>query len=113
GAGLSLLLYIAQEYCALSIQERLADESLQSLIGIGIIFILAIFVFRLYKELFGDEEAKNEFNKKGALKVFRESNQGKDPVLILLLYATFIGLILSQLFQVLYPIFNNLCVYGG
>src|SRR5690606_5348021 len=32
GAGLSLLLYIAQEYCALSIQERLADESLQSLI---------------------------------------------------------------------------------
>lgn len=112
GAGLSLLLYVAQEYCALPIQERLADDSLQSLIGIGIIFMLAIFAFRLYRELFGDQEAKNEFHQKGALKVFRESNQGKDPWFILLLYALFIGLILSQVFQVLYPIFSNLCVYS-
>jgi hypothetical protein len=111
GAGLSLLLYVAQEYCALPIQERIADDSLQSLIGIGIIFMLAIFAFRLYKELFGDLEAKNEFHQKGALKVFRESNKGKDPWFILLLYALFLGLILSQVFQVLYPIFSNLCVY--
>lgn len=111
GAGLSLLLYVAQEYCALPLQERIADDSLQSLIGLGIIFMLAIFAFRLYRELFGDQEAKNEFHQKGALKVFRESNQGKDPWFVLLLYALFIGLILSQVFQVLYPIFSNLCVY--
>lgn len=111
GAGLSLLLYVAQEYCALPIQERIADDSLQSLIGIGIIFMLAIFALRLYRELFGDQDAKNEFHQKGALKVFRESNQGKDPWFILLLYALFIGLILSQVFQVLYPIFSNLCIY--
>lgn len=110
GAGLSLLLYVAQEYCALPLQARTADDSLQSLISIGVIFILAIFAFRLYRELFGDQEAKSEFHQKGALRVLRESNRGKDPWFILLMYALFIGLILSQIFQVLYPIFSNLCV---
>jgi len=111
GAGLSLILFIAQSYCALDISKRVADDSLQSLIGISLIFITVIFTVRLYRELFGDPNAKREFDKLGALKVFRDANKGKDSYIILILYASFMGLILGQLFQVLHPIFNNLCVY--
>lgn len=111
GAGLSLILFIAQSYCDLDVTQRLADDSLQSLIGISILFIGVIFAIRLYRELFGDPNAKREFDKIGALKVFRAANKGKDSILLLVLYASFMGLILGQLFHVLYPIFNNLCIY--
>ncbi len=111
GAGLSLILFIAQSYCALDVTQRVANDSLQSLIGISILFIGVTFVVRLYRELFGDPNAKREFDKLGALKAFRDANKGKDSFIILFLYASFMGLILGQLFQVLYPIFNNLCVY--
>lgn len=111
GAGLSLILFIAQSYCALDVSKRLADDSLQSLIGISLVFIGVTFTVRLYRELFGDSTAKREFDKLGALKVFRDANKGKDSLLFLVLYASFMGLILGQLFEVLYPIFNNLCVY--
>lgn len=112
GAGLSLVLFIAQSYCALDVAERVANDSLRSLIGISVIFIGFIFIIRLYRELFGDSKAKREFDKLGALKVLRDINKGKDSVIILILYASFMGLILGQLFEVLYPIFNNLCIYG-
>lgn len=111
GAGLSLILFIAQSYCALDLTARLADDSLRSLVGISVLFIGVIFVIRLRRELFGDPEGKREFDKVGVLKSLRDANDGKDSFLILVLYASFMGLILSQLFQVLYPIFNNLCVY--
>lgn len=113
GAGLSLILFIAQSYCGLDITERVADDSLKSLIGISVIFIGVIFVSRLYRELFGNPKTKREFDRIGALQSFRDANDGKDSIIILVLYASFMGLILGQLFQVLYPIFNNLCVYGG
>ncbi len=111
GAGLSLILFIAQSYCALDISKRVADDSLQSLIGISIIFIGVTFGVRLYRELFGDPNAKREFDKVGVLQSFRNANEGKDSYIILVLYASFMGLILGQLFEVLYPIFNSLCVY--
>lgn len=111
GAGLSLILFIAQSYCGLDITQRVADDSLKSLIGISLIFIGVTFGVRLYRELFGDPNAKREFDKVGALQSFRDANKGKDSYLILVLYASFMGLILGQLFEVLYPIFNNLCVY--
>ena len=111
GAGLSLILFIAQSYCALDITQRVANDSLQSLIGISIIFIGVTFGVRLYRELFGDPNAKREFDKVGVLQSFRNANEGKDSYIILVLYASFMGLILGQLFEVLYPIFNNLCVY--
>ena len=111
GAGLSLILFIAQSYCALDITLRVADDSLKSLIGISIIFIGVTFGVRLYRELFGDPDAKREFDKVGVLKSFRDANEGKDSYIVLVLYASFMGLILGQLFEVLYPIFNSLCVY--
>lgn len=111
GAGLTLILFIAQSYCALPIQEQVSSDSLKSLIGIGIFFIGITFVVRLYGELFGNPHAKREFDKMGALKVFRDANKGKDSIFVLIFYAVFMGLILGQLFEVLYPIFSNLCVY--
>lgn len=111
GAGLSLILFIAQSYCGLDVSERMADDSLRSLIGISILFIGVIFVVHLRRELFGDPEAKREFDKVGVLKSLRDANDGKNSILILVLYASFMGLILGQLFEVLSPIFNNLCIY--
>lgn len=111
GAGLSLILFIAQSYCALDISHRVSNNSLQSLIGMSLIFISITFGVRLYRELFGDLDAKREFDKRGALQVFRDANKGKDSILFLIFYASFMGLILGQLFQVLYPLFSSLCIY--
>jgi len=110
-AGLSLILFIAQSYCGLAIEDQVSNDALKSLINMGLVFVGGLFILRLYRELFGDPEAKREFDKIGALQTFRDINKGKHSYLLLFLYASFMGLILGQLFQVLYPIFNNLCVY--
>lgn len=113
GAGLSLLLYIATEYCNVPSIDRIADSALINLLNLGILFVGVVFTVSLYKELFGDPEAKSKWLQMGALQIFKESNQGKHSWLVLSFYALSMGVILGELFQVLYPIFSHLCVYGG
>jgi hypothetical protein len=111
GAGLSLLLFISIEYCRVPIEMRIADEALINLINLGIIFLGFVFITSLFKELFGNQKSDNPLDQKGALQIFKEINQGRHSWLLLSLYAISLGIILGQLFQVLYPIFNNLCIY--
>lgn len=114
GAGLSLILFIAQSYCALPTQERIANSSLQTLIGFGLAYISVLFLARMYHELFGNPEAKRRLDQVGTLQIVFDANKGKTSmvlILVLALYAVSIGTILGEVFQVLYPIFNHLCVY--
>lgn len=111
GTGLSLLLFIAQSYCSLPSDKQNSNDALESLIALSVLFIMLMFGICLYRELFGNPEAKREFDKIGVFKFFRAMNEGKDPILLLVLYAAFMGLILGRMFQVLYPIFSNLCIY--
>ena len=111
GAGLSLLLFISIEYCRVPIEMRIADEALINLINLGLLFLGFVFITSLFKELFGNQKSDNPLDQKGALQIFKEINHGKHSWLLLSLYAVSLGVIIGQLFQVLYPIFNNLCVY--
>ncbi len=111
GAGFSLIIFIAQEYCKVPMELRISDSSLKVFIGFGLFYTIIIFIGTLYKELFGDKNSENDLNKKGTFKIFREINNGKDHWLVLLIYAIVFGVFLGQIFQVLYPIVNNICIY--
>lgn len=111
GAGLSLIIFIADEYCKLDASIRTINKSVETLVEIGMFYVAGLFVVCLYKELFGDKEAKSETRQKGIFKVLKERNGGKHSLLILSFYAIFFGALLAQLLQVVFLIVKNLCVY--
>lgn len=111
GASFSLIIFISQEYCRVPIEARMSDKSLEVFLAFGLLYVGTVFIKSLYKELFGDKDSKDELTQKGAFKIFREINNGKDSFFILLIFAIVFGTFLGQLFQVIYPIVNNICIY--
>lgn len=109
--GLSLIIFIGDEYCQLPVTQQTANNSLMTLISIGFIYIAVQFVYSLYKELFGDKEAKEEWRRKGALAIFKEANSNKYSWFVLVVFALFVALFVSQVYQVINPIIHGLCVY--
>lgn len=82
-----------------------------TLLGIGFIYVVVQFVWSLFKELFGDKEAKEEWRRKGTIAVFKEANGNKHSWLVLVVYGLFVALFVSQIYNVIYPIIHGLCVY--
>lgn len=111
GASFSLIVFISQEYCKVPVEARISDKSLEVFLAFGLLYVGSVFVKSLYKELFGDKDSKDELVKKGTFKIFREINDGKDSFLVLLIFSIVFGTFLGQLFQVFYPIINNICIY--
>lgn len=111
GASFSLIVFISQEYCKVPVEARISDKSLEVFLAFGLLYVGSVFVKSLYKELFGDKYSKDELVKKGTFKIFREINDGKDSFLVLLIFSIVFGTFLGQLFQVFYPIINNICIY--
>lgn len=109
--GLSLIIFIGQSYCALPISEQIANASLMTLMGFGFIYVMAQFARSLYKELFGDKQAREEWRKKGLITIFKEINQNKHSWLILITYGLLVSLFLWQIYSVINPIIHGLCVY--
>ena len=99
GAGLSLMILLAQSYCAVPAISRTADNALKSLLIFSIIFIAVEFARSLYKEM-----------KIGADKL-KEINDQKWPWMVMILYAVFIGAFIWQIDAVASPIIFNLCIY--
>ena len=95
---LSLILFIADEYCKVPLAHQTADSALMTLVGVGMIYIGIKFFWTVY------EEAKNRVHK------LREVDR-KQSWLILVPYALFTGLFSWQVISVVLPIVNNLCVY--
>ncbi len=111
GASFSLIIFIAQEYCRVPIEVRISDKSLEVFLVFGLLYVGSVFIKSLYKELFGDKNSKDELIQKGTFKIFREINDGRDSWIVLIIFAIVFGTFLGQLFQVLYPIVNNICIY--
>ncbi len=109
--GLSFILFIGQSYCGLPEVDRVANDSLMTLVGFGFIYIGVQFVRSLYKELFGDKQAKEEWRQKGMIPLFKEMNGNKHSWLVLLTYGALISLFIWQIYSVINPIINGLCVY--
>ena len=99
GAGLSLIIFLAQSYCEVPLPARNADDALKSLVVFGLIYIGVEFCFSIYKEAIS------------RIKTLREANDDKRPWVVLIPFALFTGLFIWQVVQVLLPIIQNLCVY--
>jgi hypothetical protein len=99
--GLSFIIFIGQSYCALPIDQHVANDSLSTLIGFGLIYVVAQLGRSLYRELFGDKEAKE-----GMVNLFKDANRNKHPWMILVIYGLLISLFLWQISRVIMPIIH-------
>jgi hypothetical protein len=96
-AGLSLLIFLAQSYCA-SGRTLGGDSALKSLLGIGLLYISYYFFSSVYDSLI--ENLKKINKPKGFWKF-----------LIIISYVAIVGLFIWELYQVIGPIISGLCVF--
>lgn len=108
--GLSFIIFIGQSYCAPEV-AKVANDSVMTLIGFGFLYVVTQFVRSLYKELFGDKQAKEEWRQKGMIPLFKEINGGKHSWLVLVTYGALVSLFVWQVYSVIKPIIDGLCVY--
>lgn len=99
GASLSLVIFLAQSYCGAPNLTQSGNNALQTLLAFSIIYISFDFFKSLYKEVTG-------YTKK-----MKEANDGKNPWILLVPFAFFVGIFLWQLYQVMSPILSSLCIY--
>jgi hypothetical protein len=99
GASLSLIIFLAQSYCDVSNLTQSSNDAFKSLLGFSIIYLGFDFIRSLYKEVMSHR------------KRMKEVNNGKNPWFFLVPFALFIGVFLWQLYQVMFPILNSLCIY--
>ena len=109
--GLGFIIFVGQAYCDLPLSQHVADDSLMTLIGFGFIYVVAQFCRSLYRELFGDREAKEEWRQKGIINLFKEANRNKHSWTILVIYGLLISLFVWQIYTVIKPIIDGLCIY--
>jgi len=110
--GLSLIIFIGQAYCAPDV-AHIANDSLKTLIGFGFIYVITQFFMNLYRELFGDKNSDSESKRKGTIIILKEINQGKHSWFILIIFILLISLFVWQIYRVITPIIQGLCIYKG
>ena len=98
-AGLSLLIFLAQAYCAVPTYTMNGDNALKGLLIIGLIYTTTDFLKILYKGLV--EHLKTIQNIKSHL----------EKVLVVVLFLAFALLFVTAVYQVMSPIIWGLCVY--
>lgn len=108
-AILSIVIFLAQSYCNLPTNLHSADDALKSIFGFGMIYSVSVFMIALYKEMMGDEKKE----KKSHLTIFKEINEGKISWIILCLYVLSMAIFISQIYQVMRVLINNMCIYKG
>lgn len=99
--GLSLLIYLAQSYCAPEVARTTpGDAALKALIILGLSFVMYDFLTKIYKKF-------NEHSQK-----FKENGnwdwRGRTMIGLLLFFT---GSLVLMVYQVLGPIILGLCVY--
>jgi len=99
GASLSLIIFLSQSYCDLPNIVRTGDDALKTLLSLGLVYIAFNFLWSLYKEI------------ASLSKTLKKLNKGKKPWIILLPFALFTGIFVWQIYQVVQPIVQNLCIY--
>ncbi|MEN9342141.1 MAG: hypothetical protein RIQ54_397 [Candidatus Parcubacteria bacterium] len=109
--GLSFIIFIGQSYCALPLDRHVADSSLMTLIGFGFTYVATQFCWSLYRELFGDKQAKEEWRQKGMTGIFKDANRNEHSWLFLVVYGLLISLFVWQIYSVIKPIIDGLCIY--
>lgn len=99
GASLSLIIFLAQSYCATPDLTQSGNDALKTLLAFSFIYLGFDFFRSLYTEVTNHT------------KKMKEANNGKNPWIFLVPFALFVGIFLWQLYQVVLPIFSSLCIY--
>jgi hypothetical protein len=105
--SLTLIIFLGQSYCGPDVVHN-ANDAAMMIVGCGFVYSIGIFIVSLYKELWGD---KKDPDKKGSFKTIKEIYEGKVPWMISIPYALFIGIFLVDLYRVVNPIIQSLCIY--
>ena len=98
-AEISLLIFLAQSYCAIPNRVISGDNALKTLLLVGILYISFYFFHSLYKGL-------TEKYKK-----FKDEKRSLEKIIIIILFLFFIGFYVWIIYQVIKPIILNLCIY--
>lgn len=98
-AELSLLIFLAQSYCSLSIKPSGTKEALQSLLIIGLSYIIYNFVKSLI------DVCKNRY------KIIKNDKSWFFKTISISLFIFFAGVFVWQIFLVVNPIISGLCIY--
>lgn len=97
-AELSLLIFLAQSYCAVPEHSAASDAALKTLGGIGLVYIALGFFRSLYKA------ARDHY------KTIAKDNWSAQKVFTVAFFLMFAGLFTWQVYLVMKPIVLNLCV---
>lgn len=98
-AELSLLIFLAQSYCDLSVKPAGTKEALQSLLIIGILYI----IYNFAKSLM--DVCKNRY------KIIKNDKGWFYKTIAISLFIFFAGVFIWQIFLVVSPIVSGLCIY--
>ena len=98
-AELSLLIFLTQSYCNLSVKPDGTKEALQSLLIIGLSYIIYNFI----KSLLG--ACKNRY------KIIKNDRGWFFKTISISLFIFFAGVFIWQIFLVVNPIISDLCIY--
>jgi len=98
-AGLSLLIFLAQSYCAVPSHTIAGDNALKGLLGVGLVYVSYYFLRSLYKSL-----SEN-------LKKIEDKKWSWEKILFVVLFLIFTTLLAWDIYQIVQPIISNLCVY--
>lgn len=98
-AELSLLIYLAQSYCDVPNRLPAGNDSLKSLLVVGILYISVSFFRSLY------ETIKNNYKK------VENEKWSWEKIFTVSLYLFFTFLFVWQVYRVMEPIVLNLCIY--
>lgn len=98
-AELSLLIFLAQSYCAVPGHSIASNEALKSLLVFGILYIVVSFFHSLYKAL------------KKNYKYVKNERWSNEKIVTVSLYLIFTVMFIWNIYLVIYPIIIDLCVY--
>ncbi|MDD5569017.1 MAG: hypothetical protein PHG23_01205 [Candidatus Pacebacteria bacterium] len=97
-AEFSLLMLLAQSYCGVSNRSISSDDALKILLAVGILYIVFTFFHSLYKEI---------------KKFYKKDERGswlKEKIGTGILFLFFAAILIWQIYLVVYPIIQNLCI---
>ncbi|HUC31215.1 MAG TPA: hypothetical protein VMR99_00805 [Candidatus Paceibacterota bacterium] len=100
-AGLSLLIFLSQSYCAIPTHTSAGDDALKSLVSVGLLYIAFYFFRSLYTSLRGYLQKLQE----------RDKKRSWEKTTTIVLYIIFIFLFVWEIYLVIKPIVNGLCIY--
>jgi hypothetical protein len=99
-AGLSLLIFLAQSYCSSGYTNSAGNDSLKSVLAMGLLYMSFHFFQKLYESLTDN------------LKKIRGKEGGRvEKTIVIALYIIFTGLFLWEIYRIIDPIVRGLCVY--